>query len=99
MRQRPELDVARVQDAGLSGIADSLVLAWTAFERRIILTHDVGIMTAHAYARVLVGEPMPGVFEAARDAPIAVLVKDILLLTDYSLDSEWEGQVRYLPLR
>lgn len=56
-------------------------------------------MTAYAYARVLAGEPMPGVFEVARNVPIAILVEDILLLTDYSLDSEWEGQVRYLPLR
>ena len=98
LRRRPDLDIVRAQDVGLSGIADPLLLAWAASERRITLTHDASTMPAYAYARVLGGEPMPGVFEIDRDASIAVLIDDILLLTDYSLDSEWEGQVRYLPL-
>jgi hypothetical protein len=31
--------------------------------------------------------------------PIGRVIDDLLLLTAYSLDGEWEGQVRYLPLR
>lgn len=42
---------------------------------------------------------MPGVFEMSRDVPIRVAVEDILLLTECSRPDEWEGQVRYLPLR
>ena len=42
---------------------------------------------------------MPGVFEVSREIPIAVVIEEILLLADYSLEGEWEGQVRYLPLR
>jgi hypothetical protein len=76
-----------------------MVLAWAASEHRIILTHDVSTMTAYAYARVRAGEPMPGIFEVSRAVPIAIVVEDILLLSDGSFDSEWEGQVRYLPLR
>ena len=41
---------------------------------------------------------MPGVFEVSRDVPIGRAIEDILLLVEYSLDCEWEGQVRYLPL-
>jgi type IV secretory pathway TrbF-like protein len=99
LRRRLDLDIVRVQDVGLSGIEDPVILAWAASEGRITLTHDVSTMTVHAYARVLAGEPMPGLFEVSQDASIAVLVKDILLLTDCSFDSEWEGQVRYPPLR
>lgn len=42
---------------------------------------------------------MPGVFEASRDVPILVAVEDILLISECSHPDEWEGQVRYLPLR
>jgi hypothetical protein len=42
---------------------------------------------------------MPGVFVMSHDVPIGRVIDDILLLVEYSLDSEWEGQVRYLPLR
>jgi hypothetical protein len=42
---------------------------------------------------------MPGVFEVDRAAPIAQLIDNLLLLAECSTDGEWEGQVRYLPLR
>jgi hypothetical protein len=42
---------------------------------------------------------MPGVFQIGRDIPIGAAVEEILLLAEYSRESEWEGQVRYLPLR
>ncbi len=42
---------------------------------------------------------MPGVFEVSPYISIRSAVDDILLLTECSLQGEWEGQVRYLPLR
>jgi hypothetical protein len=98
LRRRPELDIVRVQDVGLSGADDPTVLEWTAQEGRVLLTHDVSTITKYAYERVRAGQPMPGVFEVSRDVPIGRAIEDILLLADYSFDSEWEGQVRYLPL-
>ena len=56
-------------------------------------------MTHHAYERVRNGQSMPGVFEVDRGVPIAQAIDDILLLAECSLEGEWEGQVRYLPLR
>jgi hypothetical protein len=35
----------------------------------------------------------------SRDVPILVAVEDILLISECSHADEWEGQVRYLPLR
>ncbi len=42
---------------------------------------------------------MPGVFVVGREVAIWLAVEDILLTTECSLENEWEGQVRYLPLR
>ena len=75
------------------------MLEWAAQEGRVLLTHDVSTFTHYAYARVAAGKPMPGVFEVPRVVPIGVAIEDILLLAECSLEGEWEGQVRYLPLR
>ena len=98
IRRRPEIDIVRVQDAGLSGDDDPTVLDWAAREGRVLLTHDVSTVTKHVYERVRDGLAMPGVFAVVPDAPVGRIIDDILLLAECSLPGEWEGQVRYLPL-
>ena len=99
LRRAPELDIVRVQDVELSGADDPTVLDWAARTGRILLTHDVKTITHYAYERVRAGLPMPGVFEVSRAVPISVAIEDLVLLAECSLDDEWHGQVRYLPLR
>jgi hypothetical protein len=98
-RASRDLDIVRAQDVGLTGTGDETLLAWAAGQKRVLLTHDVSTITAHAYRRVMKGEPMPGVFEVSRRIPIRAAVEDIILLSECSNSDEWEGQVRYLPLR
>lgn len=98
-RASHDLDIVRAQDVGLTGSDDETLLAWAAGQKRVLLTHDVSTITAHAYRRVMKGEPMPGVFEIDRRIPIRVVIDDIILLSQCSNSDEWEGQVRYLPLR
>jgi hypothetical protein len=99
LRRKPDVDIVRVQDVGLSGADDPTVLEWAADEGRVLRTHDVSTIMWYAYERVEAGKPMPGVFEVSRDIPIGVVIEDLILLTECSLENEWEGQVRYLPLR
>jgi hypothetical protein len=99
IRRNADLDIVRIQDVGLSGQDDPTVLEWAAQEKRVLLTHDVSPITDYAYQRVKEGKPMPGVFEVGRGVSIGKAIEDILLLAEYSLEDEWEGQIRYLPLR
>ncbi len=99
LRRKPELDIVRIQDVGLSGTDDSAILEWAAHEGRVLLTHDVSTITRHAYERVRAGKSMPGVFEVSRSLYLGAVIEDILLLAECSLEGEWESQVRYLPLR
>jgi len=87
------------QDGGLSGADDPAILEWAVQTGRVLLTHDVATMTRYAYDRVREGKPMAGVFEVGRHVPVGVAIEEILLLAECSLEGEWEGQVRYLPLR
>ena len=98
-RAKDDLDIVRAQDVGLAGTADEVLLTWAADQDRVLLTHDVSTITAHAYRRAMKGERMPGVFELSRRVPVRAAVEDIVLLSECSQPGEWEGQVRYLPLR
>jgi hypothetical protein len=99
LRRNPKVDIVRIQDMGLTGIDDPTVLEWAAQQQRVILTHDVATMTNFAYERVKAGQSMPGLFEVSRRVPIGLAIEEILLIAECSLQGEWEGQVRFLPLR
>ncbi len=99
LRRSPNLDLVRIQDFGLSGADDRTVLAWVAEQGRVLLTHDVSTLIRLANERVRSRKPMPGVFEVSRSIPIGRVVEDVLLLAECSLEGEWEGQIRFLPLR
>ena len=98
-RRAPELDLLRVQEAGLRSRDDASILEWAANEGRVLLTHDVTTMRAHAYARISAGLALPGVFEVSQDLSIGGAIEEIWILAECSLDGEWEGQVRFLPLK
>ena len=98
-RRNKDIDIVRIQDEGLSGAIDPVVLEWAAKAGRLVLTHDVNTMTAYVYERVNAGQPMPGVVEAPRDLHIGKAIEDILLLAQCSFEGEWEGQIVYLPMR
>jgi predicted nuclease of predicted toxin-antitoxin system len=99
VRRLPDADIVRVQDAGLAGASDPMVLEWAAEEDRVLLTHDVNTITAFAYQRIEQGSPMPGVFEISLRVPVSLAIEQIVLIAQCSLKGEWEGQVNYLPLR
>lgn len=96
-RRSPQLDIVRVQDAGLTSADDPTVLRWAAIEQRVLLTHDVTTMTRHAYDLVRAREPMAGVLEVRRSVPVGQAIDEILLAAECSTPDEWRGQVRYLP--
>src|SRR5262245_34967340 len=78
-QMQPDLDLIRVQEAGLTRKPDPEILEWAAKEDRLVLTHDVTTMTHYAYERVRQGLPMPGVLEIPQDLPIGRAIEEILL--------------------
>ena len=99
IRRRPEIDIVRGQDVGLSKTDDRVILEWAAQQNRVLLTYDVETMTRYAYERVQTGLEMPGVFEISRSVPVGLAIEEVLLIAEGSFDGEWEGQFQYLPLR
>ncbi|MBX3056454.1 MAG: DUF5615 family PIN-like protein [Anaerolineae bacterium] len=98
LRREPALDIVRVQEVGLMGQADSILLAWAEHEGRVLLTHDVSTMTDHAYERMHRGHRVAGVIEVPQSLAIGQAIEDILLIANLSSGEELENQVQYLPL-
>ncbi|MDA0836889.1 MAG: DUF5615 family PIN-like protein [Planctomycetota bacterium] len=92
------IDLVRVQDIGLSGAEDSLVLEVAADQDRLLLTHDFKTIPKHAFERIAAGLPMAGAVIGDLYIPTHLAIDDILLLTETSEDGEWHNQVLYLPL-
>jgi predicted nuclease of predicted toxin-antitoxin system len=97
-RRRPDLDVVRVQDVGLSATPDPDVLAWAAAEGRILLTHDRETIPNFAYDRVRAGEPMPGVFLVTNLMPVGQAIDEMLLAVECLTPEECNDLVRFFPL-
>ncbi len=96
LRQKPELDIVRVQEAGLSGVEDPLILEWAANEGRVLITRDVRTITRFAYERLEAKLSMPGVIEISKNASIGQVIADILILAEF--EEELSEQIRYVPL-
>ena len=96
--RNPEVDVVRVQDVDLSGEEDPVILDWAAREGRVLLTHDKSTIPGCAYDRIKAGQPMAGVCEVSRSVPIGQAIEDLVLIAECSDESDWEYQIRYLPL-
>jgi predicted nuclease of predicted toxin-antitoxin system len=99
LRQLPQLDIVRIQDAGLSGADDHTVLQWAADNGRVLLTHDVSTMTRWATDRVNSGEPMPGVVQVGTDVPVGQAISELALLVTAGTPEDCENQVLFVPLR
>ena len=99
IRRKPDIDIVRVQVVGLSGADDPAVLEWAARQGRVLVTHDVSTLSNYAYERIAAGQPMPSVFEVGTAVSVAGAIEDLWLTVECSFEGEWEGQIRYLPLR
>jgi hypothetical protein len=94
----PEMNLVRVQDVGLGGAIDPVVLAWAAEDDRIVLTHDRATLPNFAYERVVAGQAMPGVFVINDRLPVGRAIEELALVVTCSEASEWVSRVLYFPL-
>ncbi len=96
-RRIPAIDVPRVQDLVIRGADDAAVLEWAAAEGRLVLTHDVSTLIDFAWKRVASGRHHSGVVAVSQQAPVGVVVADLVLLVECSTNEEWADQILLIP--
>jgi len=88
----------RIQDADLLGADDPTLLEWAARERRDFLTRDAAAFTAHSYDRLGNALPVPGAIQFKSGSLPGQATDDLLLLAEYCLEDDLEGDPLCLPL-
>lgn len=95
----PEIDIIRVQDTEMYQAPDPNLLEWLATEQRILLTHDIKTIPAYVYERVNLGQAVPGVIAVHDDTPIGQAIDELEILIGAGISSDFENQVKYVPIR
>ncbi len=101
-RRRPNLDVLRVQQAGLRTASDPEILEFAAAERRIVVSRDKATMRNFAKRRVERGEIMPGLLIVRpgfliQGAGLGKVIDELLLIAESTSAEEWFGVVQFIP--
>lgn len=97
LRQRPDLNIVRVQDVDLRNTDDRVILEWAHQAKRILLTHDISTMTEYGRQRIESGSDTAGIIVVIESAPIGRAIEDLLFLIEY-IGDEWENTFWYVPL-
>lgn len=96
-RRIPDASFTRVQDTAIIGADDPHVLEYAAERGYVLLTHDVNTMRGYFYERLEAELPLPGLFLVHKQTPVGKVVDVLELIILASDDSEWIGQITYIP--
>lgn len=96
--RRSDYHFETVQNFGLRGETDPLVLEFAAANDFILATHDVNTIPKFAYERVAADLKMPGVIIVSELLPIGLAIDEIETLINCSRQEEWKNQVLHIPL-
>jgi len=96
--RKPGLDLVRVTESELRGVKDPDLLAWSAEQDRILLSHDRKSMVPDAKARIAAGETMAGLILVSQTCPIGQAIDEILLVLECYPDEQWANYIESIPL-
>ena len=96
-RRTPEIDFKTSTQSLLSGLDDLEVLAISAAEQRILITHDRKTMPRH-FAEFIGKNICPGVFIVPQSIPINQVMNDLILIWHATEAEEYVNTIRTLPL-
>jgi hypothetical protein len=99
-RRTAGFDVVRVQDVPeISGSDDPAVLAWATANGRTVLTHDLSTIIPAMHEQLRQFGSCSPIVLVPDSLPIGLVIEDILLLDECSVEPDWAQSVIYLPLR
>lgn len=97
-RRMPELDVLRIQEAGLRTFHDRKILEYASQTDRVLISHDIRTMSVFAFERIAKGMPMTGVILIPQDLSIRQAIDELALIAECMASEEWNYRVGRLPL-
>jgi predicted nuclease of predicted toxin-antitoxin system len=96
-RRQANIDFQSANAVGLEGIQDAEVLAITAQDRRVLVTHDRRTMPAEFGQFILSNNSSSGVLIRSQSLPINEAIEAIILIWEASTAEEWMNQIMTFP--
>ena len=97
IRRRPNINFQTATEADLEGLKDSEVLALSARQQRILVTHDRRTMPAE-FAEFIVGNQSSGVLIVSRKTALETVIEELILIWSVSTTEEWINRIAKIPL-
>jgi len=97
IRAESSIDFLDANSAELESVSDEKVLAISARENRILVTHDLKTMPAH-FAKFISHSQSPGVLLISQKTSVAEAIEALLLVWLASDAEEWLNRICRLPL-
>ncbi len=97
LRRDPTVDFRAATVAGLAGLADEEVLALSARDGRLLVSHDHRTMPQH-FARFTAENSSPGLLIVPQHLAPTSAAEDILLIWHATNPMEWTDRLYYLPV-
>lgn len=96
VRREPQMNFRTAQAARLDGVPDCEVLAVSADEGRILVSHDFETMPTH-FRRFTKSRRSPGVLLIRQDLAIGKAIENLLLIWEVSEADEWVNRLCLVP--
>jgi hypothetical protein len=97
IRREPSIDFQTALMADLAGIDDPIVLARTAKDGRLLVTHDRKAMPKH-FAEFIAHDASLGLLIIPQSLSVATAVEDLILIWSATEAEEWINRISVLPL-
>lgn len=97
LRQEPTIDFQSAFNAGLEGLKDREVLAVSAQQNRILVSHDRRTMPLE-FAQFITDRQSSGVIIVSRKLSIADVIEELVIIWAASSAEEWVNRIAKLPL-
>ncbi len=92
VRREPAIDFRTADEAGFRGLLDPEILARTAADGRVLVSHDRKTMPHH-FGGFLSRASSPGVLIFPQYLPIGVVVEELVLIWAATDASEWSDRL------
>ena len=98
LRREPTIDFQTAQERLGEAMTDTEVLALSAAEGRVLVSHDVNTLPKHFGHFVADGQDSPGVFLIPQSLPLSRAIDELVLIWSASEAEEWHNLLVWLPL-
>ena len=97
IRRENQIDFQTAEEAGLSNLDDSQVLALAAREGRILVSHDRKTMPRH-FAEFILSNTSPGLIIVSQRTDVRAAIEELLVIWGASEAEEWANNISAIPL-